>query len=192
MSQINIKVFLIILFLITSRASFCQSEISFQQSSSKTMSSDGSGMRKVFIYTGIGIFEWINVGLGFQLDRHVSVSLKHSNVFVSGSGGSRVFPPYSSGLSCELKYYKDIWIFNHISLNYIYFLSVPSVYDARYGFSPKGSGYEINLGSERIMKDVKGKLQIYWSIGLGISKHKYYPEMLIMPSIKIGVYQNLF
>ena len=148
--------------------------------------------RKVYVYAGTGLFEWINLGIGFQINPEFSVSLKHANTWVSGHGGSYVFPSYASGVGLEIKYFNDLWIFNNVSFSYIYYLYVPNIYDDRYGIQPKGDYYEINFGNESIKKGVKGKLQIFWSVGLGKSYNKNYDKTLIMPSIKIGIFHNLF
>ena len=34
--------------------------------------------RKVYVYAGTGLFEWINLGIGFQINPEFSVSLKHA------------------------------------------------------------------------------------------------------------------
>ncbi|HPI38117.1 MAG TPA: hypothetical protein PK397_09255 [Ignavibacteriaceae bacterium] len=149
-------------------------------------------LRTLYIYSGVGIYEWFNIGVGYQLNNQFSVSLKHANTWVSGSGCSYLFPPNAGGLACEIKYYKDIWIFNNISAGYIYFLYVPNEYDMSYGINPKGGGFEFNLGNERIEKRIPGGLQIYWSVGIGINYNKAYSATLVMPSAKIGIYYNLF
>jgi hypothetical protein len=173
------KVILVVLFLLIPKVINCQS-----------YSKDS--LRNVYIYSGIGIYEWFNIGIGYQLNNQFSVSLKHANTWVSGSGGNYLFPPNASGLECEVKYYKNIWIFNNIAFSYLYFLSVPNVYDMSYGIKPKGGGFELNFGNERIEKSIPGKLQIYWSVGIGINYNKAYSESLIMPSINVGVFHNLF
>ncbi len=154
--------------------------------------SQNDSTRNVFLYTGIGLFEWFNFGIGYQINSKFSFSLKHANTWVSGAGGSYVFPPYANGIGLEIKYFKDLWIFNNVSFNYIYYLYVPNIYDDTYGIKSKGNYYEINFGNERIQKGPKGKLQVFWSIGLGKSYNKNYDKTLIMPSIKIGIFHNLF
>jgi hypothetical protein len=148
--------------------------------------------RKVYFYAGIGLLEWLSLGLGYQINHEFSVSLKHSNVWVSGHGGSNLFPPYASGIGIDIKYFKNLWVFNNLSFNYIYFLYIPNIYDNTYGLKYKGNYYEVNLGNEKIENELKGKLQLFWSLGLGVSYSKNYAEKLILPSIKIGIIHNLF
>ncbi len=187
----KIKLYLIVFFfgvLLTQNSlkgqqAYSQNEFSKDQNDST---------RKVYVYAGVGLFEWFNLGIGFQINPEFSVSLKHANTWVSGHGGSYVFPSYASGIGLEIKYFKDLWIFNNVSFSYIYYLYVPNIYDDRYGIQPKGDYYEINFGNESIKKGVKRKIQIFWSVGLGKSYNKNYDKTLIMPSIKIGIFHNLF
>ncbi len=148
--------------------------------------------RNVFVYTGIGLFEWFSLGIGYQINPEFAVSIKHANIWVSGHGGNYLFPPYASGIGLEIKYFRDLWIFNNVSFSYLYYLYVPNIYDLSYGIRPKGNYYEINFGNEKIKKGVEGKLQVFWSVGLGKSFSKNYDKILILPSIKIGINYNLF
>ncbi|GEM_PF-5699321 len=149
-------------------------------------------IRHLYIYSSVGLFEYFSIGVGYQLSPRFAISLKHASTWVSGHGGSHFFPPYGSGLGFNLQYFMDLWVFNNVSFNYIYYMYVPNIYDNTYGIKPKGNYYEINFGNERTKKGVKGKLQLFWSVGVGKSFNKNYGKTLIMPSIKIGVYHNLF
>jgi len=187
------KVILVVLLMLIPKMIDCQSYLMKSQEEIATNPIyEKDSLRSIYIYSGIGIYEWFNLGIGYQFNNHFSVSLKHANTWVSGHGGGNLFPPTASGLECEIKYYKDIWIFNNISFSYLYFLSIPNVFDMSYGIKPKGGGFELNIGNERIEKGISGKLHFYWSVGIGINYNKAYSETLIMPSIKVGVSHNFF
>ncbi len=145
-------------------------------------------LRKLYIYSGLGLLEFFQFGIGYQINKDFSISMKYAATWLS-YGGSYINPGIGSGFGIAISYYKNLWLFNKISSDYIYYTSLPIIiYDAKNYIRPKGSYYEITIGNEKI--ESKTGLQIFWFVGIGIS-YPHRSEILILPSIKIGVSQSL-
>jgi hypothetical protein len=154
------------------------------------MINKSDSLRHVFINMDTGLFEFFSFGIGLQACPKFAFTIKHSYTWISG-GGSAYTPGIGKGLGLRINYFTDIWLFNNLSCNYTYYFQVSRAPDNEYGIKPKGNYFEINIGRENIKTDIKGKLQFYWSIGLGISSIKN-TNVLVLPTIKVGIFNNLF
>lgn len=185
---IRILIFILIAsFVLPQSNVICQNKISEIEHASKNSTRN----RDLYASINTGIFEWISIGVGYQISKEFSIEFKHANTWLSGHGGNFIIPPYGSGVGTEIKYFSGNGIFNNISLTYIYLLYAPNIYDDSYGLRPKGNCFEINIGDEEIRLETGSRFNFFWSVGVGISTNKAYQKTLIMPSLKIGVTCNL-
>ena len=155
-------------------------------------------MRKVYFYSTVGLAEYFSVGIGYQINPKFAASFKYGWTWVSYGGSTSLHLPGSAnGLGLELNYFTSFWIFNNFAVEYIHYLNTPLYYlstpiiDLDKYIIPEGYYFEFLLGNEDTIKREKGKFKVFWKIGIGVSSVER-KKTLIMPSIKIGITQNLF
>ena len=142
-------------------------------------------IRNVFLYTGIGLFEVINIGIGYQISHELAFSFKYAGTWI---GYSNILPSSGDGVGIKISYFPKQWIVNTISAEYISYLNLSVDYDRRINSVTKGNYFELNIGNENIDKS---KLKIYWAVGFGLSAAKTV-STLFFPSLKVGINYNLF
>lgn len=145
-------------------------------------------IRDGFIFVGVGLFEIFQFGIGYQVDKKYSIALKYASTWLS-YGGSYINPGIGTGIGISTSCYKNIWLFNKISIDYIYYIKLPIIiYNSEKSIKPNGGYLEITFGQEEI--EDNEKFQFYWACGIGVS-YPHRSKILVLPTIKIGTQLNL-
>lgn len=180
----KLNIVMLSLFLLPIKVN-CQNKINSQEYISK----DSTINRDLYASINTGLFEWFGIGIGYQLSKEFAIELKHASTWLSGHGGNYIIPPYGSGVGAEIKYFSGNGVFNNISFSFTYLNTVPYKYEE---IKEHGKSFELSTGYDNLEQSEKGKLYLFWSIGIGLGTTTAYKEILIMPTIKIGLTKNLF
>lgn len=146
-------------------------------------------MRKLYFSFGAGISEVVHLGAGYQIDSQYALSIKYAITWVSYGAGFHVPGGSGAGWGITVSYFTNFWLFNNITLEYLYYNNLPLRYDPYDNQLKKNYGnyYQFNIGKEYILKSKK--LQFYWLIGVGVSCPQKQGT-LVLPTIGIGFTKN--
>ncbi|MFA6978520.1 MAG: hypothetical protein WC209_04265 [Ignavibacteriaceae bacterium] len=176
----------------------CQYVEKFEHKTNFSLNKEGSinnffanendSLRKIFYSIGIGLSEFAHIDAGYQIDQQYALSFKYAYTWLS-YGANFVTPGVGSGWGVTLSCFNDFWIFNKISLEYLYYTTLPLRYDPSDNIMKKNYGnyYQIDIGKEYIFKSKN--LQFYWLIGIGVSVPQK-EKTLVLPTIGIGFTKN--
>jgi hypothetical protein len=156
----------------------------FSQNSSQFLNEKKEG-RKIFLYSNLGILDFISLGVGYQASENVAISIKGSQTFITGSGAFGL-PNSGAGIGAKFTYSTSFLFFNSISAEYISYLSLTydkSILPASF---IKGHYFDLNIGYENIND---AGLSFFWATGICISAVKT-KNVLYSPSLKIGLNYN--
>lgn len=156
----------------------------YSQNSSKFIN-EGKEERKIFIYSNLGVLDFLSLGVGYQASENVAISIKGSQTFITGSGAFN-FPNSGAGIGFKFTYSTSFLFFNSVSAEYISYLSL--TYDKSTlpeGFI-KGHYFDLNIGHENIYD---AGLSFFWATGICISAVKT-KNVLYSPSLKVGFNYN--
>jgi len=150
---------------------------------------DSNSIRKLYFSFGAGISEVAHLGAGYQIDSQYALLIKYAITWVSYGAGFHFSGGSGAGWGITVSYFTDFWLFNNITLEYLYYNNLPLRYDPYDNQLKKNYGnyYQINFGKEYILKSKN--LQFYWLIGVGISCPKKQGA-LVLPTIGIGFTKN--
>ena len=138
-------------------------------------------IRKEYIYSSIGILEFLAIGVGYQLSPKFSISVKSSGPFI---GGGYIFPNGAEGIGTKISYYVPFSIFNCINFESI--LLLHQTLDDQTPAFIKGYFLDINIGKEIIDKN---GLRVFWGVGICGNDTADVPGRFFY-SIKIGLNYN--
>lgn len=149
---------------------------------------ENDSLRKIFYSIGIGLSEFAHIDAGYQIDQQYALSFKYAYTWLS-YGANFVTPGVGSGWGITAIYLNDFWIFNKVSIEYLYYTTLPFRYDPTDNMMKKNYGnyYQFDIGKEYIFKSKN--LQFYWLIGLGVSCPQKQGT-LVLPTIGIGFTKN--
>jgi hypothetical protein len=168
---------LIFIILLSTSALFSQDNLS------QTLSNSGPA-RNFFLFTNLGILDFVSVGFGYQASEKISLSLKASETFIAGA--SLGFPEWGAGVGFKVSYSTKFLFFNSVSAEYIAYLETSIDESKSLSTLLKGNYFDFNIGHENI--DNEG-LNVFWAIGICISSVKT-TDILYSPSLKIGLNYN--
>jgi len=137
-----------------------------------------NNFRSIFLFSNIGILDFLSIGIGYQVSDKISLSLKGSQTFI---GSSAIGLPHGgNGVGIKLSYHTPFLFFNTTSFEYIQYLSTSI--DYRINSITKGNYFDFNCGRESINES---GFNFFWAIGVCISNAKG-ANVLYSPSLKIG------
>ncbi len=170
----------------------CKSNFSLntERSVNNFVTNENDSLRKIFYSIGIGLSEIAHIGAGYQLDKQFALSLKYATTWLSYGGvGLVAIPGSGAGWGITASYFNDFWIFNKVSIEYLYYTTLPPRHDPSDHMMKKNYGnyYQIDIGKEYIFKSKN--LRFYWLIGIGVSVPQK-EKSLILPTIGIGFTKN--
>lgn len=141
-------------------------------------------LRSIFLFSSIGFVDVISIGMGKQLNKNFSLSLKGTAAWV----GSGYYTPNSGGgIGLKLSYHEKLLFLNTVSIEFTPFFQLNYYRPDKPISSPfKGYYFDINIGKEKV--DESG-FNFFWAIGFCVSAAKYEP-LLYGPSLKIGLNFN--
>jgi len=154
---------------------------------SKIISDDKNSLRRYYYSIGIGLFEYFQAGVGYQIDSQYSFSVKYACTWLAYGGGFGG-PGNGSGGGIAVNYFKNLGIFNKISFESIYYTDIPVLYYNNQFNKNHGLYIQISLAQENILKSKKF-VQFYWYIGLGASCLQR-AKSFIFPTIGVGFLKN--
>ncbi|WP_348344904.1 hypothetical protein, partial [Ignavibacterium sp.] len=138
--------------------------------------------RGIFLFSNIGILDFLSFGIGYQVSEKISIAIKGSQTFIGSSAMG--FPQGGNGVGIKLSYRTHFLFFNTTSLEYIPYLSTS--FDDHINSITKGNYFDFNFGRETI--DESG-FNFFWAIGFCVSAAKE-ANVLYAPSLKIGLNFN--
>jgi len=139
-------------------------------------------LRGIFLFSNIGILDFLSLGIGYQVSEKISLAIKGSQTFIGSSAMG--FPNGGSGVGVKLSYHTPFLFFNSTSFEYIQYLSTS--YDDHINSITKGNYFDFNFGKETINKS---GFNYFWAIGFSVSAAKE-AHVLYAPSLKIGLNFN--
>jgi hypothetical protein len=77
--------------------------------------------RKVYVYSGIGLLEVYNIGIGYQVSPELAFSFKYAATWI---GYGYILPSAGTGVGFKISYFTPFEIFNNISVEYISYLNL--------------------------------------------------------------------
>ncbi|MCK9211623.1 MAG: hypothetical protein M0P61_12365 [Ignavibacteriaceae bacterium] len=159
-----------------------------ERSINNFFANENDSLRKIYYSIGMGLSEFAQIGVGYQIDRKYDLTLKYGITWTSYGAGFHV-PGSGAGWGITASYFNDFWIFNKVSIEYLYYTTLPLHYDPSDNMLKKNYGnyYQIDIGKEYIFKSKN--LQFYWLIGVGISCPQKQGT-LVLPTIGIGFTKN--
>ncbi|AFH50036.1 Hypothetical protein IALB_2333 [Ignavibacterium album JCM 16511] len=141
-----------------------------------------NNLRGIFLFSSIGILDFLSLGIGYQVSEKISIAIKGSQTFIGSSAMG--FPHGGNGVGIKISYHTPFLFFNTTSLEYISYLSTS--FDDHINSITKGNYFDFNLGREII--DESG-FNFFWAIGFCVSAAKE-ANVLYTPSLKIGLNFN--
>lgn len=138
--------------------------------------------RSIFLFSNIGILDFLSLGIGYQVSEKISIAIKGSQTFIGSSAMG--FPHGGNGVGIKFSYHTPFLFFNTTSLEYIPYLSTS--FDDHINSITKGNYFDFNFGRETI--DESG-FNFFWAIGFCVSAAKD-AHVLYSPSLKIGLNFN--
>lgn len=138
--------------------------------------------RGVYIFSNIGILDFISLGIGYQFSEKISIAIKGSQTFIGSSAMG--FPHGGNGVGVKLSYHTPILFINTTSFEYIQYLSTS--FDDHINSITKGHYFDFNIGRETVNE---AGFNFFWAIGFCISAAKE-ANILYAPSVKIGLNFN--
>lgn len=131
--------------------------------------------RIIFISTGVGFPEYLNVRIGYQLDNNWSAAVKLSNYY-NGVGGRMYFGTLIGGVRITKYYEPTILYINNISFEL--------------GYSKSGNynnyAFDLSIGNEST-KNVL--LKPFWALSISFIK-THDNKLYVTPGFKIGINFN--
>jgi len=177
---------LLVLIIFLSNTQFLFSQFNYDKDSSYCNYGNDSDLdtnqRSVFLFSNIGILDFLSLGIGYQVSEKISIAVKGSQTFIGSSAMG--FPHGGNGVGIKLSYHTPFLFFNTTSLEYIPYLSTS--FDDHINSITKGNYFDFNFGRETI--DESG-FNFFWAIGFCVSAAKE-ANVLYAPSLKIGLNYN--
>lgn len=161
-----------------------------ERSINSFFANENDSIRKKYFFGGLGVSEFLYIGAGYQIDSQYALSIKYAITWLSyGGAGFVAIPGSGAGWGITASYFNDFWIFNKVSIEYLYYTTLPPHYDPSNNMMKKNYGnyYQIDIGKEYVFKSKK--LRFYWLIGLGVSCPQKQGT-LVLPTIGIGFAKN--
>lgn len=149
---------------------------------------DRDSIRRYYYSVGIGLFEFFQVGVGYQINSQYSFSVKYANTWLAYGGGFVAVPGNGGGWGIAVNYFKSIGVFNNIRFESIYYTDLPPLYYNDTFNKNHGFYFQINLAQENILKSEKF-IELYWYVGVGgniLRRGKSF----VFPTIGIGLMKN--
>lgn len=137
-----------------------------------------NNLRGIFLFSNIGILDFLSAGIGYQVSEKISLSLKGSQTFIGSSAMG--LPHGGSGVGIKLSYHTPFLFFNATSFEYIQYLSTSI--DYRINSITKGNYFDFNIGRETVNES---GFNFFWGIGVCMSNAKG-ANVLYSPSLKFG------
>lgn len=183
------KQLLFLIILLTYQPSLCKGQLEHKNNlfDDLLLNKNNESVRKIFIYTSLGVLEVLSIGIGYQISKNAAMSIKGSGTWI----GSSTFniPASGMGLGFKLSYYKTILFFNNFSFEYISYLSTTLDWDNLSNIPLfKGSYFDFNLGKETINEC---GFNFFGAIGFYSSATKK-SHVVYSPSLKFGLNYNIY
>jgi hypothetical protein len=172
------------LFVLFVLLAICTNNTAQNLESESDSSNTKSDLRKVFVYSSVGVLEAFSVGAGYQVSSEFAISLKWSSSIIGGT--SILFPNSATGIGIRTSYYFPFFIFNNITFDSILYLN-QRIYKQSSQFI-KGYFLDLTIGKEII--DESG-LRVFWGVGLSGS-HPIDVAGRFSVSFKIGLNYNFY
>ncbi len=138
--------------------------------------------RKIYLYSSLGILDFISLGIGYQATENFAISIKGSQTFITGA--SMGFPNAGYGLGSKVSYSTKFLLFNSISAEHIVYLGTTT--DDSKSLKYAGNYFDLNIGRENIYEE---GFNVFWAIGICLSAVKSR-DILLSPSLKVGLNYN--
>ncbi len=175
-----------ILFVILLNTQFLFSQINFINDTNfddfQNKGKNDYSHRSIFLFSNIGILDFLSLGIGYQVSEKISIAVKGSQTFIGSSAMG--FPHGGNGVGIKLSYHTHFLFFNTTSLEYIPYLSTS--FDDHINSITKGNYFDFNFGRETINES---GFNFFWAIGFCVSAAKE-ANVLYTPSLKIGLNFN--
>lgn len=145
---------------------------------------DSSNYRTVYGFVETGVLEAAAYGIGYQINKTLSVALKMSYCW---TGHAEFMPSLSYGPGIILSIHNKVLFFNVMNIEYSFFSASNLSKNISTTF-PVGGDACVNIGRENIY--AKG-VSFFWAAGVNFNYLKNWSPDTYAPCVKLGLNINI-